>query len=86
MFVALKCDIRDNKCIIPNCLVCLGIYKFINFPFYLIFYHPPPPLEFHTIFSRTPLEFHGNPLSLIMTPWNFPILNITPWNFPDFHF
>ena len=46
----------------------------------------PPPLEFHAIFSRTPLEFHGNPLSSIMTPWNFPILKITSWNFPDFHF
>ena len=31
-------------------------------------FSPPSHLEFHTIFSRTPLEFHGNPLSSIMTP------------------
>ena len=46
---------------------------------------PPPPGILHHFFSH-PLEFHGNPLSSIMTPWNFPILNITSWNFPDFHF
>ena len=41
-----------------------------SYPLYLIFHHPTP-LEFHTIFSRTPLEFHGNPLSSIMTPLEF---------------
>ena len=51
--------------------------------FYLIFHHP---LELHTIFSRTPLEFHGNPLSSIMTPLEFSNFKHNPLEFSRFSF
>ena len=53
-------------------------------PEILSHFSPPPGIPHH--FFSHPLEFHGNPLSSIMTPWYFPFLNITPSNFPDCHF
>ena len=54
-----------------------------SYPPGILSHFSPPPLEFHTIFSRTPLEFHGNPLSSIMTPLEFSRFSFLrpPWNF-----
>ena len=61
----------ENQFLFSNILDTInGLFqKFLVTPLLRItIFRIHTPLEFQIIFSRTPLEFHGNPLSSIMTP------------------
>ena len=57
-----------------------------SYPLGILSHFSPPLLEFHTIFSRTPLEFHGNPLFSIMIPLEFSNFKHNPLEFSRFSF